>query len=128
VSASHYDGPWVISALIADRAERWPERTAVLADDGNLTNADVVERAARISSGLQRLGVSPGDRVATMLPSSAAYLSVWHGIVWAGAIDVPINTELKGTFLTHVLRGCGAPSCRISSISWCSDRKRQTRR
>jgi carnitine-CoA ligase len=108
VSASQYAGPWVISALIADRAERWPERVAVMADDGTLTNADVVERAARIASGLRRLGVSPGDRVATMLPSSAAYLSVWHGIVWVGAVDVPVNTELKGTFLLHVLRDSGA--------------------
>jgi carnitine-CoA ligase len=108
VSGSYYRGPCVISALITDRAEHWPERTAVLAEDGNLTNADVVDRAARIANGLRSLGVSPGDRVATMLPSSAAYLSVWHGIVWAGAVDVPVNTELKGTFLSHVLRDSGA--------------------
>ena len=108
MSGSQYSGPWVISALIADRAERWPERVAAIAEDGTLTNAEVVERAARIASGLRRLGVSPGHRVATMLPSSAAYLSVWHGIVWAGAVDVPVNTELKGTFLSHVLRDSGA--------------------
>ncbi|HUA70355.1 MAG TPA: AMP-binding protein [Solirubrobacteraceae bacterium] len=108
MSGSHYSGPWVISGLIADRAERWPERVAAFADDGTLTNAEVVQRAARIARGLRRLGVSPGDRVATMLPSSAAYLSVWHGIVWAGAVDVPVNTELKGTFLVHVLRDSGA--------------------
>ena len=108
MSGSHYTGRWVISSLIADRAERWPERRAVLADDGDLTSAQVVDRAARVARGLARLGVGPGDRVATMLPSSAAYLSVWHGIVWTGAVDVPVNTELKGTFLLHVLRDCGA--------------------
>ena len=49
-----------------------------------------------------------GDRVATMMGNSTAYTAAWHGAAWAGAIDVPVNTELKSTFLEHVLRDAGA--------------------
>lgn len=101
---SRYGGEWVITSLIADRAERWPDRVAVLTAEDDLTWADVVDRAGRIAAGLMQLGIKPGDRVATMLPSSSDYLSAWHGIVWAGGVDVPVNTELRGTFLRHLLR------------------------
>src|SRR5262249_19153159 len=53
-------------------------------------------------------GVEPGDRVATMLDATADYCAAWHGSAWAGAIEAPINTELRGRFLEHQLRDCGA--------------------
>jgi carnitine-CoA ligase len=103
-----YAGEWTIGALIDDRAERWPGETAILAPEGDLTYGALRDRAQRVAGGLQRLGVQPGDRVATMLDSTVDYLAAWHGVVWAGAIDTPINTELRATFLEHVLRDCGA--------------------
>jgi crotonobetaine/carnitine-CoA ligase len=113
VSDARYGGEWTVGALITDRAERWPERRAVIAAEGDLTYAEVVDRAQRVGRGLVRLGVRPGDRVATMLESTTDYLAACHGIAWAGAADVPINTELRGTFLHHVLRDSG---CRVLVI------------
>jgi carnitine-CoA ligase len=103
-----YTGDWVITALIDDRAERWPDETAVSSHDGDLTYGQLRDRAQRLARGLQELRVGPGDRVATMLESTIDYLASWHGIIWAGAVDVPVNTELRGTFLQHILRDSGA--------------------
>jgi crotonobetaine/carnitine-CoA ligase len=103
-----YDGAWTFGALLDDRAERWPDRRAVMSVDGELTYGQVRDRAQRVAAGLRELGVRPGDRVATMLESTNEYLAAWHGTAWAGAIDVPVNTELRGTFLEHVLNDSGS--------------------
>ena len=98
-----YDGEWIVSAIIDDRAERFGDRMFVTSADGDLTYAEMRERTMRVAGFLAALGVSPGDRVATMLPSSIDYLAAWFGVVWAGAVDVPINNDYKGEFLRHVL-------------------------
>jgi crotonobetaine/carnitine-CoA ligase len=103
-----YDGEWVISSVIDDRAERFPDRRFVESADGDLTYGMARDRAQRVAGALVALGVEPGDRVATMLPSSLEYLAAWFGVVWAGAVDVPINNDYKGFFLEHVLRQSGA--------------------
>lgn len=103
-----YRGELVLSALIEDRAERLGDRTAVTSAAGDLAYGELAERAARVAGALVALGVEPGDRVATMLDNSLEYLAAWLGVCWAGAVDVPVNTALKGAFLEHVLLQCGA--------------------
>ena len=43
-----------------------------------------------------------------MLPPSLDYFAAWFGVVWAGAVDVPVNVDFKGEFLRHVLAGSEA--------------------
>jgi crotonobetaine/carnitine-CoA ligase len=106
--SARYDGEWVISSLIDDRAERLGDRRAVASAEGHLTYAEVRDRAQRVAGALSALGVAAGDRVATMLGPSLDYLAAWFGVVWAGAVDVPVNVDFKGEFLRHVLAGSGA--------------------
>lgn len=104
MSGLAYTGAWVVSSLLEDRAERVPDRTFAMSHDGDVTFGQLRDRAARVAGGLAGLGIEPGQRVATMLDPTTDYLAVWFGIVWAGAVDVPVNTALKGEFLSHVLR------------------------
>lgn len=104
-----YDGPWVVSALLEDRAARFGDDVAVsLADGTDVTYGDWAARAALVAGGLAGLGVEPDDRVATMLDPSITYLETWFASAWVGAIEVPINTDFKGEFLRHVLEESGA--------------------
>lgn len=103
-----YDGDWIASRLIEDRAERFGDRLAASTPDADITYAGLCDAAARVAGGLAALGVAPGDRVATMLEPTLDYLAVWWGSAWAGSVEVPINTEFKGTFLEHVLASSGA--------------------
>lgn len=103
MSTAIYRSEWVVSSLIRDRAERLGDKVAVTTADESITYAALAHRAARFAAGLQRLGVEPGDRVATMLDASLDYLYAWFGVTWAGAIDVPINVDFKGEFLRHIL-------------------------
>lgn len=98
-----YDGEWVISKIIDARAESFGDRLFVTSHAGDLTYSEMRDSAMRMAGFLQSLDVAPDDRVATMLPSTIDYLSAWFGIVWAGAVDVPINNDFKGGFLSHIL-------------------------
>ena len=105
---SQYEGDWVTSMVLDDRASRIGDKTFIVSRDGDLTYAEAAERAGRVATALKAVGVKPGDRVATMLPPTADYIAAWFGVVWAGAIDVPINNEFKGEFLKHLLADSGA--------------------
>ena len=106
--SARYDGEWVASSLLRDRAQRLGDRPAVSTADAELSYAALADAAARTAGGLRALGVDPGDRVATMLPGTVAYLRTWWGIVWAGAVDVPINNDLKGELLQRIVVDSGA--------------------
>ena len=103
-----YDGEWVVSRIIDDRAERFGDRRFVSSHDGDLTYGEMRDRAMAVAGFLRSLGVEPGDRVATMLPAHIDYLAAWFGVVWAGAVDVPINNDYRGEFLRHTLVDSGA--------------------
>jgi crotonobetaine/carnitine-CoA ligase len=107
-NANLYDGDWVLSSVLADRADHLGDRVFIHTPDTTITYGELAQRAGRFAAGLGTLGVRAGDRVATMLEPTPEYLTTWFGISWAGAVDVPINTEFKGSFLAHVLRESGA--------------------
>jgi crotonobetaine/carnitine-CoA ligase len=110
-----YDGEWIVSSLLIDRAEQFGDATAVFSKRGEVSWAGLVERAERFAGFLEAIGIEPGDRVATLMPSTIDYMAAWHGIVWRNAIDVPINNEYKGMFLEHMLRDCGAKAIAIDA-------------
>src|SRR3981081_3758013 len=104
-----YDGEWGISAIVDDRAERLGDRQAVVGTDGRMvTYGELRDRTQRIARLLLELGVEPGDRVATMLDPPSPPVEAAFGSAWAGAVEVPVNTDYKGLYLEHVLRQTGA--------------------
>ena len=108
----------MVARLLADRAERFGDETAVTTADGaRRSYAALADAAARVASALSALGIAAGDRVATMLDPSPAYLGAWFGSAWSGAIEVPVNTDFKGEFLEHVLRESGA-SVLVAQSRW----------
>ena len=100
---SRYDGDWVFSRMLATQADRIGDRVALSSPRGELSYTGVASLAGRFAKGLTTLGVRPGDRVATMLDATVDYVAAWFGAAWAGAVEVPVNTGLKGELLEHVL-------------------------
>ena len=108
----------MVARLLADRADRFGDETAVTTADGaRRSYAALADAAARVAGALSALGIAAGDRVATMLDPSPAYLGAWFGSAWSGAIEVPVNTDFKGEFLEHVLRESGA-SVLVAQSRW----------
>jgi crotonobetaine/carnitine-CoA ligase len=94
--------------MLATQADRIGDKIAFSSPRGTLTYTETAALAGRFAGGLAGLGIRPGDRVATMLDATPDYRTAWFGTSWAGAVDVPVNTGLKGELLQHVLASSGA--------------------
>ncbi len=83
--------------LLAGSARRFPDRDAVVFSvnpalpPGRISYRRLDELASRFACALQQLGVSPGERVALMLPNSTQYLVTFFGALRAGAVVVNTN-------------------------------------
>jgi 1-acyl-sn-glycerol-3-phosphate acyltransferase len=91
-------------------AARHPDRLhlTVLQDEatvrGSLTYAELAARARAVARGLIARDVTPGDRVALMLPTSIEYFTAFFGILYAGAIPVPIYPPMRLSQIEDHLR------------------------
>jgi long-chain acyl-CoA synthetase len=72
-----------------------PDKVAVVGESGQLSYRALDERANRVASALQGLGVAPGDRVAVSLPNDVDIVALFHGAMRLGAQWVGVNTALS---------------------------------
>jgi len=79
------DKPWLVTA----------ERLV------NFGQAD--EQSDQLARGFAALGIAAGDTVLLMLPDTVRMILPWCALAKLGAIEVPINTHLKGAILTHMI-------------------------
>jgi crotonobetaine/carnitine-CoA ligase len=109
------DHDLVLPNLLRQRAETNPEGVFLRNVDGtDLRYRALEERTQQWMSALASAGVIPGDRVLTLLPPSFDAVVVWMATARLGAIEVPVNTGLKGSFLAHVL-GDAEPTCVVAA-------------
>jgi long-chain acyl-CoA synthetase len=97
-----------LSANLVASRERYPDRIALRCDDLQLSYAEFDAAAARVATLLERAGVEPGDRVGVMLPNVPAFAVVFYGIVYRGAVAVPMNPLLKAREVAYYLSNSGA--------------------
>ena len=89
-------------------AEAHPNRTAVKLDDAQLSYAVLANAASRVAGWLSELGVGPGDRVGVTLPNIPQMPIIYYGILWAGAVVVPMNPLYKSREFAYVLADADA--------------------
>ena len=97
-----------VPALLAETAERFGERPAVVDGDNRLTFAELRDRARTFGAALVASGVGPGDRVAIWAPNCAEWIVAVLGLFEAGAVLVPVNTRFKGVEAADILGRSGA--------------------
>src|ERR1700749_65488 len=93
--------------LVASK-DRDPDRVALRCDDLQLTFAEFDAAAARVATLLEHAGVGPGDRVGVMLPNTPAFAIAFYGIMYRGAVAVPMNPLLKSREVSYYLSNSGA--------------------
>ncbi|MEO8654739.1 MAG: AMP-binding protein, partial [Ramlibacter sp.] len=98
--------------VLAWHLEAHPQQTQIIYLEGDgeqrISYRQLADGAAAIAAGLQRLGVTPRQTVAIMLPTSPEYFSTYLGILMAGAIPVPIYPPARPSQLEdHVRRHTG---------------------
>lgn len=68
------------------------------------TNAQV----NRLAHGLHQCGIGKGNTVVILMPNCLDFLFAWFALNKLGAIEAPINTAYRGSFLEHQVNICGA--------------------
>jgi fatty-acyl-CoA synthase len=93
----------------ARRARRlYGDRVAVVDGPLRFTYREFFDRCDRWSAALQKLGVKPGDRVATIAPNTHAHLEAFYAVPQSGAVIVPINFRLTADDFAYILAHSGA--------------------
>lgn len=80
----------------------FPNRIAMVDGDTRLTYTDYFESCTRLASGLSKLGVSPGDVVATMLPNVRAAAEAHFGVPACGGVLNAINIRLDVQTVSYI--------------------------
>lgn len=94
--------------LLDNAVKHYASQAAILYFGNRLTYAQLSALANRFAVGLQKLGISKGDRVAIALPNIPQYLIAYFGTLRAGAVAVPTNPLYTEREMQHQLADSGA--------------------
>ena len=84
-------------------ARLFPDDEALVYKTFRKTYAEYHERCTRLASALTKLGVEPGDVVATLLPNIPAHAEAHFGVPACGAVLNAINTRLESDTISYIL-------------------------
>lgn len=97
-----------VAELLDRGAATHPDKTFLLFGGESTSYAQMAQRTTRIANALAALGVQRGDRVGIVSGNRPEFLESWFATARLGAIEVPINTALRGRFLSYPLAQCAA--------------------
>ncbi len=99
--------PGIVS-LLRDAAERHPQLEALVDGTQRWTWRQLKDASVRIATGLQRMGVVRGDRVALLITNRAEFVLAFYAIAQCGAVTVPVSPHDSAKGIAFILNQCGA--------------------
>lgn len=97
-----------IVALVAERGDR-PAIVAMRKDHVETWSCrGLSERARQLASGFLQGGLAPKDQAVLFSPSRPELIGVCLGLIMAGAVPVPLDTQMTDDDLHAVLQDCEA--------------------
>lgn len=95
--------PSDISNIVRDRAGLVPEETAIVSSHSRMTWSELNRAADRWAGALDTLGISMGERVASLMPNRVDLAVHYLGCIRAGVVAVPLNYRYVATQIDHAL-------------------------
>lgn len=105
---SGYWHPQGFAELLAERAETHGDKNFVTDGTTARTYDALAGRSRRLATGLRRLGVEPGDRIAVQLPNWTEFVLIAAAVSRLGAVLVPIMPIYRAAEVGYILRHAGA--------------------
>lgn len=93
----------LIHNFLENSAVRFPDKVALIHENTRATYSRINTDSDRLSSYLDSRGVKKGDRVVIILGNSYEYVVAYYGTLKAGAVAVPLSTDLKPDGLSPLL-------------------------
>lgn len=73
-------------------------------DEQTISYAELHRESCAVAAGLIERGLAPGDRVAIMLPTEAAFFEAFFGVLYAGGVPVPVYPPFRRAQVEDHLR------------------------
>ena len=100
--------PSGIASLLREAADRHPQLEALVDGAQRWTWAQLKTASTRIATGLRRLGVMRGDRVALLMGNRAEFVLAFYAIAQCGAVAVPVSPRDSAKGIAFILNQCAA--------------------
>src|ERR1700687_2135492 len=100
--------PKNIWAMVCEAASRNPDGEALVCGIRRMTWREVAQQSAQIATGLRKMGLQGGDRVALLLGNRIEFVLAMFGGAHLGAVTVILSTRQQNTEIASVLRVGGA--------------------
>ena len=89
--------------FIERSAQVFPNKTAIIDGDRELSWSDTYKRCRRMAHALSKRGIGVGDTVSIISLNNTAHLEVYFGVPMLGAIINPLNIRLDAPMLAFML-------------------------
>ncbi len=89
--------------LLAIAAARWPDRTAIVDDDGALSYRELQAKTESLARELSGQGVGPGQAAGIMCRNGRNFVAAMFAAGLVGADVVPMNTDFRSTALASAV-------------------------
>ncbi len=113
-SAYRHPTPWAtdfpplsLVDMFETTAREYPERPLLDFLGRRYSYAEVMDGAARVATGLARMGYGPGDRIGLFLPNVPHYLAAYYGVLKLGATVVNFSPLYTVDELAHQVEDSG---------------------
>lgn len=105
----------VVTRILEDKARTIGDKEYLRYKETSVTFARMDEIANRVGNSLFDIGIAKGDNLLIMLPNGLEIIYSWFGAAKIGAVEVPVNFNLKGNTLLHIINDSRADTMIIDS-------------
>lgn len=101
-----------LEPLLYHLADDFGQRPAIVQMHGTgaavCSYAELDDEAARFAAGFRQAGIGARAPVVLLAAAGREWIASFLGLIRAGAVPVPLDTQLDEDTLRHILRDCGA--------------------
>ena len=108
ISSENFFLTETLTALLDSRSQQQGAAIALIDRGKPVSFAALARESRSVASGLRKLGIGAGDRVALWLPNVPAWLATFFACAQLGAIAVSVNTRFRSHELADILQRSGA--------------------
>lgn len=92
-----------LGSILRASANEKPDATVLRAGSLELSYGELDRAARGVAASLHARGILPGDKVALLVPNVPEFTIAYFGILYAGAIVVPINVLAAAPEVSYFL-------------------------
>jgi len=92
-----------ISYFLINSARKYPERLAIVSEEGSWTFESFDQRTSRLARAMLNAGLKKGDRAAILFFNCSWFVEAYFAALKAGIVATPVNFRFVGPEIVYIL-------------------------